>query len=77
MYTYEKKEKEGVLKIKISKEVWENSVEEAYQQERSLNKLMEIPFSLMMLLKVLSQRNIQSFWLKTKTFNQQKCLMLK
>ena len=34
MYTYEKKEKEGVLKIKISKEVWENSVEEAYQKNK-------------------------------------------
>lgn len=34
MYTYEKKEKEGVLKIKISKEVWENAVEEAYQKNK-------------------------------------------
>ncbi len=34
MYTYEKKGKEGQLKVKISAEVWEKAVEEAYQKNK-------------------------------------------
>ena len=34
MYTYEKKAKEGQLKVKISKEVWENAIEKAYEENK-------------------------------------------
>ena len=34
MYTYEKKEKEGQLKVTISKEEWEKAVEKAYQNTK-------------------------------------------
>lgn len=31
MYTFEKKDKQGVLKVKVSKEVWEKAVEHSYE----------------------------------------------
>lgn len=34
MYTYEKKQKEGQLKVTISKEEWEKAVENAYQETK-------------------------------------------
>ena len=35
MYTYEKKEKQGFLKIKISKENWDKAVNEVYEKTKS------------------------------------------
>ena len=34
MYTYEKKDKQGILKIKISKENWEKAVNEVYEKTK-------------------------------------------
>lgn len=34
MYTFEKKEKQGILTVKISKEDWEKAVENAYQKNK-------------------------------------------
>ena len=38
MYTYEKKEKQGILKIRISKENWEKAVNEVYEKTKSKYK---------------------------------------
>lgn len=35
MYTFEKKNKQGILKVKISKEDWEKAVEESYEHNKS------------------------------------------
>lgn len=35
MYTFEKKDKQGILKISISKEIWEKALEEAYENNKS------------------------------------------
>ena len=34
MYTYEKKEKQGILKIKVSKENWDKAVNEVYEKTK-------------------------------------------
>lgn len=39
MYTFEKKDKQGILNIKISKEEWENAVEGVYQKNKSKFKI--------------------------------------
>ncbi len=39
MYTFEKKDKQGVLSIKASKEEWEKAVENAYQQNKGKFKV--------------------------------------
>ncbi len=39
MYTFEKKDKQGVLTIKASKEEWEKAVEEAYQKNKGKFKV--------------------------------------
>lgn len=39
MYTFEKKDKQGILKIKVSKEEWENAVEKAYEKNKSRYKV--------------------------------------
>lgn len=39
MYTFEKKDKQGVLNIKISKEEWESAVESIYQKTKSKFKV--------------------------------------
>lgn len=39
MYTFEKKDKQGILNIKISKEEWEKAVENVYQKTKSKFKI--------------------------------------
>ncbi len=39
MYTFEKKDKQGILNIKISKEEWETAVENVYQKTKSKFKI--------------------------------------
>lgn len=39
MYTFEKKDKQGVLKVQISKEEWEKAVEESYQKNKGRFKV--------------------------------------
>ena len=39
MYTFEKKDKQGILNIKVSKEEWENTVENVYQKTKSKFKI--------------------------------------
>jgi len=39
MYTFEKKDKQGILNIKISKEEWEKAVENVYQKTKSRFKV--------------------------------------
>ena len=39
MYTFEKKDKQGILNIKISKEEWDNAVEGVYQKNKSKFKI--------------------------------------
>ena len=39
MYTFEKKDKQGVLSISVSKEDWEKAVEKVYQQNKSKFKV--------------------------------------
>ena len=34
MYTFEKKEMQGILNVKISKEVWEQAVERSYENNK-------------------------------------------
>ena len=39
MYTFEKKDSQGILNIKVSKEEWENAVEKVFQQNKSKFKV--------------------------------------